>query len=130
MEVNSPITTGLHAAGDLHRKQWLDKTLQEYIQNFEDLPEKTMEVDPTNIDAGFSGRLDPILLIRSTLVLHLTLGWNCQWTSLWYSILDTFIDLLVVVLLLHADLCNTLYQKCVHKSFTYNYILTYITTTY
>ena len=30
------------------------------------------------IDAGFSCRLAPILLIRSTLALHLTLGLNCQ----------------------------------------------------
>ena len=30
------------------------------------------------VDAGFSGGLDPISLIRSTLALHLTLGSNCQ----------------------------------------------------
>ena len=29
-------------------------------------------------DVMFSGVLDPILLIRSTLVPHLTLGSNCQ----------------------------------------------------
>ena len=31
------------------------------------------------VDAGFSGGLDPISLIRSTIVLHLTLGLYCQW---------------------------------------------------
>ena len=30
------------------------------------------------VDAGFSGGLDPISLVRSTLALHLTLGSNCQ----------------------------------------------------
>ena len=30
------------------------------------------------VDVGFPGGLDLILLIRSTLVLHLTLGLNCQ----------------------------------------------------
>ena len=30
------------------------------------------------VDAGYSGGLAPILLVRSTLALHLTLGSNCQ----------------------------------------------------
>ena len=30
------------------------------------------------VDAGFSGELDPILVVRSPLALHLTLGSNCQ----------------------------------------------------
>ena len=37
LEVYSPTATELHAASDLHRKQQLDETLQEYIQNFTDL---------------------------------------------------------------------------------------------
>ena len=39
----------LHTASDLHWKQWPDETLQQYIQNFTDLTEKTMGVDPANI---------------------------------------------------------------------------------
>ena len=30
------------------------------------------------VEVGFSGGLDPILLVRSTLALLLTLGSNCQ----------------------------------------------------
>ena len=30
----------VHTASDLHRKQWPDETLHEYIQNFMDLTEK------------------------------------------------------------------------------------------
>ena len=36
----SPTVTEVHAASDLHGKQWPEKTLQEYIQNFTDLTEK------------------------------------------------------------------------------------------
>ena len=35
-EVFSPIATKVQAASNLHHKQWPDKTLQEYIQNFTD----------------------------------------------------------------------------------------------
>ena len=38
-----------HAASDLHWKQKPDKTLQEYVQNFTDLTEKAMGIDPANI---------------------------------------------------------------------------------
>ena len=48
-EVYSPIATEVHAASDLHRKQRPDQTLQEYIQNFTDLTEKAMGIDPANI---------------------------------------------------------------------------------
>ena len=48
-EVYSPIATEVHAASDLHRKQWPAETLQEYIQNFTDLTEKAVGVDPANI---------------------------------------------------------------------------------
>ena len=42
-EVYSPIVS------DLHCKQWPDTTLQECIQHFTDLTEKTMRTDPANI---------------------------------------------------------------------------------
>ena len=45
----SPIAMGGCAANDLHRKQWPDETLQECFQNFTDLTEKAMGVDPANI---------------------------------------------------------------------------------
>ena len=48
-EVYSPIAIEVHAASDLHRKQWPDEILKKYIQNFIDLNEKTMRVGPTNI---------------------------------------------------------------------------------
>ena len=48
-EVYSQIAIEVHAASDLHRKQWPGQTLQEYIQNFTDLTEKVMEADSANI---------------------------------------------------------------------------------
>ena len=48
-EVNSQIATEVHAASTLHRKQRPDESLQECIQNFTDLMEKTMGVDPSYI---------------------------------------------------------------------------------
>ena len=48
-EVYSPIATELHVASDLHRKQWPDETLQEYIQKFTHLTEEAIGVDPANI---------------------------------------------------------------------------------
>ena len=36
-------------ASDLHHKQRPDETLQEYIQNFTDLTEKAMGIDPGKI---------------------------------------------------------------------------------
>ena len=48
-EVFSQIATEVHAASDLHKKQWPDETLQEYIQHFTDLVEKAMWADPANI---------------------------------------------------------------------------------
>ena len=47
--VYSLIATKVHAASDLHCKQWPDKTLQEYIQNFIDLTEKALGNDPANV---------------------------------------------------------------------------------
>ena len=43
LEVYSPIAMEVNEASGLHRKQWLDETLQEYIQNFADLTEKPWE---------------------------------------------------------------------------------------
>ena len=66
-------------------------------------------------DAGFSWGLAPISLIRSTLALHLALGSivnEDRYSDSWCSILDTFIDLLVVVLLLHDDICCTSVSIC------------------
>ena len=48
-EVYSPIATEVHAASNLHRKQFSDGTLQEFIQNFTNLTEKATGVDPANI---------------------------------------------------------------------------------
>ena len=48
-EVYSSISTEVHVAIDLHRKQGPDETLEEYIQNFADLLVKAMEVDPANM---------------------------------------------------------------------------------
>ena len=48
-EVYSPFATEVHAANDLHRKQWPHETLQEYIRNLTDLTEQAMGVDPANI---------------------------------------------------------------------------------
>ena len=48
-EVYSPITTEVHAASDLHRKQWPDETFQKYIHDYTDLTEKTIRVDLANI---------------------------------------------------------------------------------
>ena len=48
-EVYSPIAIEVHTASDLHRKQWPDKTLQEYVQNFTDLTKKDVGADPANI---------------------------------------------------------------------------------
>ena len=45
----SQITSGVHPASDLYHKQRLDETLQEYIQNFTNLTEKVMGIDPANI---------------------------------------------------------------------------------
>ena len=45
----SPIATEVHGVSNLYHKQWPDENLQEYIQNFTDLTEKAMGVDPTNI---------------------------------------------------------------------------------
>ena len=60
-EVYSPIATEVHAASNLHRKQWPDGTLQEYIQNFTDLTEKAMGVDPSN----FTNRVIMFLFIKN-----------------------------------------------------------------
>ena len=48
-EVYFPIATEVHAASKLHCKQRPDETLQEYIQNFTNLTEKTMAIYPANI---------------------------------------------------------------------------------
>ena len=48
-EVYSPIATEVHTASDLHHKQREDETLQEYIQNFIDLTEMAMGIDPAYI---------------------------------------------------------------------------------
>ena len=45
----SQIAIEVHAASDVHRKQWPDKTLQKFIQNIIDLAEKAMGADPANI---------------------------------------------------------------------------------
>ena len=45
----SAIGTQVHAASNLHHKQWPDKMLQEYIQKFPDLTDITLGTDPTNI---------------------------------------------------------------------------------
>ena len=47
--MNSLIATEVHIVSDLHHKQRLDTTLQEYIQNFNNLMEKAMGTDPVNI---------------------------------------------------------------------------------
>ena len=43
-EVYSSISTEVHVAIDLHRKQGPDETLKEYIQNFADLPVKEKRI--------------------------------------------------------------------------------------
>ena len=43
------IATEVHTANDLYRKQRSGETLQQYIQNFTDVTEKAMGVDPDNI---------------------------------------------------------------------------------
>ena len=43
------IATDIHGVNDLHRKQCPDGTLQEYIQNFTDLTNKAMGINPANI---------------------------------------------------------------------------------
>ena len=48
-EVYSPIAMEVHTASDLHRKQWPDENLQEYIQDLTELIEKAMDVDPAYI---------------------------------------------------------------------------------
>ena len=48
-EVYSPMATEVTATSYLHRKQWPDKTLQEYIQNCTDITEKAMGAEPANI---------------------------------------------------------------------------------
>ena len=52
LEVYFPIATEVHVASDLHWKQLPDETLQEYIQNFTDLTDKAMGVEPTNVING------------------------------------------------------------------------------
>ena len=47
--VYSPIATEVHTASDLYCKQKPDKILQEYIQNFTNITEKAMGIDPANI---------------------------------------------------------------------------------
>ena len=44
--MHSPIATEVYVTGDLHIKQSPDETLQKYIQNFMDLTEKAMGIDP------------------------------------------------------------------------------------
>ena len=39
----------VHAASDLHQKQSSDEILQEYMQNFTDLTEEAVGIDPANI---------------------------------------------------------------------------------
>ena len=46
-EVYSPLAMEVHAANDLHRKQWPDETLQVYIKHFTDLTEKAMGCWPS-----------------------------------------------------------------------------------
>ena len=48
-EVYSPIAREVHAASDLHHNQRPDETLEEYIQNFTDLTETAIGIDPANI---------------------------------------------------------------------------------
>ena len=63
------------------------------------------------VDAGFLGGLSPSLLLGQPLHCTSHLGLDCheyRQTSSWSSILNMFIDLSVVVLLLHANIHNLL----------------------
>ena len=60
-EVYYSVVKEVHTASDLHRKQWPDKTSQEYTPNFTDFTEKAMVADPAN----FTNRVIIFLFIKN-----------------------------------------------------------------